>query len=466
MRGPIRACAWCPELMKLALMITDVAFLSALAIVAIYFWSIRHDALVRQRWGAVLRAPTGGSAALLLMVYISIAGLDSFRFEVGGQTLTALDKVLAPIRAQVETTYSAPLATYGYAKETIQGAGGEVARTYPRLRYGGSHLRQPEQEKLADLWWRGLTGLLLGAALFGVLFCSVNAARGRRIRLLAQLSEPTWRVQWRVLGLICVASGMIYTLAGDYHLLGTDKVGNDVLYLTLKSVRTGLVLGTVASLIALPIAVSLGIAAGYLGGWVDDLVQYLYTTLSSIPGVLLIAASALSLDLLMQQHASAFDTLALRADLKLLALCMVLGLTGWTSLCRLLRAEVLKLRTIEFVTAARALGCTPLQILHRHLLPNTLHLVIITAVLNFSGLVLTEAVLTYIDIGVDPSMESWGNMINGARLELAREPVVWWSLVAALFGMFGLVLAANLFADAVRDAFDPRLRGVLVAAPR
>ena len=452
--------------MKLALMITDVAFLSALAIVAIYFWSIRHDALVRQRWGAVLRAPTGGGAALLLVVYISIAGLDSFRFEVGGQTLTALDKVLAPLRTQVETTYSAPLATYGYAKETIQGAGGEVARTYPRLRYGGSHLRQPEQEKIADLWWRGLTGLLLGAALFGVLFCSVNAARGRRNRLLSQLLEPTWRVQWLILGLICVASGMIYTLAGDYHLLGTDKVGNDVLYLTLKSVRTGLVLGTVASLIALPIAVSLGIAAGYLGGWVDDLVQYLYTTLSSIPGVLLIAAAALSLDLLMQQHASAFDTLALRADLKLLALCMVLGLTGWTSLCRLLRAEVLKLRTIEFVTAARALGCTPLQILHRHLLPNTFHLVIITAVLNFSGLVLTEAVLTYIDIGVDPSMESWGNMINGARLELAREPVVWWSLVAALFGMFGLVLAANLFADAVRDAFDPRLRGVLVAAPR
>ena len=452
--------------MKLALMITDVAFLSALAIVAIYFWSIRHDALVRQRWGAVLRAPTGGGAALLLVVYISIAGLDSFRFEVGGQTLTALDKVLAPLRTQVETTYSAPLATYGYAKETIQGAGGEVARTYPRLRYGGSHLRQPEQEKLVDLWWRGLTGLLLGAALFGVLFCSVNAARGRRNRLLSQLLEPTWRVQWLILGLICVASGMIYTLAGDYHLLGTDKVGNDVLYLTLKSVRTGLVLGTVASLIALPIAVSLGIAAGYLGGWVDDLVQYLYTTLSSIPGVLLIAAAALSLDLLMQQHASAFDTLALRADLKLLALCMVLGLTGWTSLCRLLRAEVLKLRTIEFVTAARALGCTPLQILHRHLLPNTFHLVIITAVLNFSGLVLTEAVLTYIDIGVDPSMESWGNMINGARLELAREPVVWWSLVAALFGMFGLVLAANLFADAVRDAFDPRLRGVLVAAPR
>ena len=94
----------------------------------------------------------------------------------------------------------------------------------------------------------------------------------------------------------------------------------------------------------------------------------------------------------------------------------------------------------------------------RHLAPNVMHIVLISIVLRFSGLVLAEAVLAYVGIGVDPSMQSWGNMINQARLELAREPVVWWNLFAALVFMLGLVLPANLFGDAVRDALDPRLR--------
>jgi peptide/nickel transport system permease protein len=94
----------------------------------------------------------------------------------------------------------------------------------------------------------------------------------------------------------------------------------------------------------------------------------------------------------------------------------------------------------------------------RHLLPNLLHLVLIAVVIDFSGLVLAEAVLSYVGVGVDPTTLSWGNMINSARLEMAREPMVWWSLLAAFTFMFTLVLAANLFSDAVRDAFDPRLR--------
>ncbi len=453
--------------MKLALLTTDVALLSALAGLVCYFWSLRHNKLARQRWQTVLRTSTGGSAAIVLLVYVTIAGLDSCRFKAEGETFTALDKLLWPLRSQVETTYSAPFAAYGYAKETRYAAGGKTARDYPRLLYGGRHLRDPAQDRAGDLRWRGALGGLLGLAGFSALLGLIAVVRGRNLaHFWLPLATRAWRAQALVLGIVCVLCGLICALASAYHLLGTDKVGSDVLYLTLKSIRTGLVLGVVSSLIALPLAVTLGIAAGYLGGWVDDLVQYLYTTLSSIPGVLLIAAAALSLDLLLQQRAGAFASLVSRADMKLLALCLVLGLTGWTSLCRLLRAETLKLRTIEFVTAARALGGTPGQILVRHLLPNTFHLVIITTVLSFSDLVLAEAVLTYIDIGVDPSMESWGNMINGARLELAREPVVWWSLVAALCGMFGLVLAANLFADAVRDAFDPRLRGVLLATPR
>jgi peptide/nickel transport system permease protein len=164
------------------------------------------------------------------------------------------------------------------------------------------------------------------------------------------------------------------------------------------------------------------------------------------------------LQVYMTNHADQFESLVERADLRLLFLCIILGVTSWTGLCRLLRGESLKLREADYVQAARALGVRHSTVIARHILPNVLHIVMITVVLDFSGLVLAEAVLSYVNIGVDPTMNSWGNMINSARLELARDPVVWWSLAAAFVFMFTLVLAANLLADVVRDAFDPRLR--------
>ena len=267
-----------------------------------------------------------------------------------------------------------------------------------------------------------------------------------------------FRTIYVVTAIIACVAGLCTALSPHYHILGTDKVGMDVLYQSLKSIRTGLVIGTLTTLVMLPFAIVLGVAAGYFRGRIDDAIQYFYTTLSSIPGVLLIASAALILEVYMSRHADEFTSLAARADLRLLALCVILGITSWTGLCRLLRGETLKLRQIDFVEAARAFGVRNQTIIARHMVPNIMHIVMISIVLDFSGLVLAEAVLSYINIGVDPSMESWGNMINSARLELAREPIVWWSLIAALVFMFVLVLAANLFADAVRDAFDPRLR--------
>ena len=258
-----------------------------------------------------------------------------------------------------------------------------------------------------------------------------------------------------LIGLVVVATH----LSGHYHILGTDKVGQDVFYQSLKSIRTGLVIGTLTTLVMLPFAILLGIMAGYFGGRIDDGIQYLYTTLNSIPGVLLIAAAILMTQVYMATHAASFESLETRADMRLLFLCMILGVTSWTGLCRLLRGETLKLREVDYIQAAHAFGVGNLTIIFRHILPNVMHIVLIAVVLDFSSLVLTEAVLSYINIGVDPSMISWGNMINGARLEMAREPIVWWSLVAAFIFMFGLVLSANLFSDAVRDGFDPRLRG-------
>ena len=173
-------------------------------------------------------------------------------------------------------------------------------------------------------------------------------------------------------------------------------------------------------------------------------------------GVLLIAAIVLMMQVIIDTHPDWFATAAERADLRLLALCGILGITSWTGLCRLLRGETLKLRELEYIQAAQAFGVSNWRIIIRHILPNLMHIVIIALVMDFSGLVLAEAVLSYVGIGVDPTMTSFGTMINNARMELGREPVVWWSLAAAFSAMFMLVLAANLFADAVRDAFDPR----------
>jgi peptide/nickel transport system permease protein len=206
----------------------------------------------------------------------------------------------------------------------------------------------------------------------------------------------------------------------------------------------------------LPVAIILGVSAGLFGGWVDDVIQYLYTTLSSIPGVLLIAAGVLSMQVMMDNNPTWFETTLERSDLRLLFLILILGITSWTGLCRLLRAETLKISQIEFVTAAKAFGVGKLTIIRRHIIPNLMHIILISIVLDFSGLVLAEAVLSYVGVGVDPTMHSWGNMINQARLEMAREPMVWWSLFSAFIFMFILVLAANLFSDRIQTVLDPR----------
>ncbi|MFO0473451.1 MAG: ABC transporter permease, partial [Pseudomonadota bacterium] len=270
--------------------------------------------------------------------------------------------------------------------------------------------------------------------------------------------EIPWRAALATVAVLALLSGTAAALSGPYHLLGTDMTGNDVLYQSLKSLRTAFVIGLLSTVATLPLAVVLGIVAGYFRGWVDEAVQYLYTVLSSVPNVLLIAACVLMVQVFLDQHPELFETGAERSDLKLFLLCVVLGLTGWAGLARLVRAETLKLRELEYVQAADAFGVGPARIMARHVFPNVAHLVLIVTVLDFSALILYEAVLTYVGVGVDPSMHSFGGMINLARTEMSRDPLVWWSFAAAFGFMVTLVLAANLFADGVRDAFDPRGR--------
>jgi peptide/nickel transport system permease protein len=273
--------------------------------------------------------------------------------------------------------------------------------------------------------------------------------------LLYQESWVAWRSVVITVLLLMVMLGVMLQLASHYHVLGTDKIGRDVWLMGLKSVRTGVLIGTLTSFLMLPFAVLFGLYAGYLGGWVDDVIQYIYTTISAVPAVLLISAMVLVLQVYIHRHPVMFPTIASQADAKLLMLCAVLGLTSWTQLCRLLRAEALKLREMDYVHCAVTLGVKTHRVVLRHLLPNVMPMILINVILDFSGLVLAEAVLSYIGVGVDPSLHSWGNMIQGTRLELARDPVVWWPMVTVLGMMLALVLPANLLADAVREALDP-----------
>ncbi len=469
---------------KPVLLWSDALILVLLALVAAGVWLARHNETFRGPLRQVWAHPVGAATALVLAIYMGIGLLDSLHYlerlpdepgkpaQYSGEVKSALDRLLTPLRVKVEKTYSAPFATHLYAKETVTGPDGKEVRDYPRLKFGGVHLADPENEFWPDVLKRGGGGLLSGALIWALFFFPLWK-RGTEGELAAADScgasksplTPLYerggsqRALASTLLVFCLAFGVLSALAPLYHVLGTDKVGQDVLYLSLKSVRTGLLIGTLTTMVMLPLAIGLGIAAGYFGGKVDDLIQYLYTTLNSIPGVLLIAAAVLVVQVQIEAHPELFDTAAARSDVRLLALCAILGATGWTGLARLLRAEALKLRELEFVQAARAFGVTRGRILLRHLLPNVMHIVLITVVIDFSGLVLAEAVLSYVGVGVDPAMISFGNMINGARLELAREPVVWWQLAAAFLFMFVLVLAANLFADQVRDALDPKSGG-------
>jgi peptide/nickel transport system permease protein len=222
------------------------------------------------------------------------------------------------------------------------------------------------------------------------------------------------------------------------HVLGTNILGQDILYITLKGSRVALLIGGLTSLITIPLALLFGLSAGYFGGRVDDVVFFITSTLASMPGILLLIVMIMVL------------------GKSTLTVCIALGVTSWVGFCRLSRGESMKLREMDYVAAARALGVGHFRIIVRHILPNLMHLVVITFVLLFSGLVLAEATLAWLGIGVDGS---WGQMIAAAKDELSRDPIVWWNILPAGLAIFGLLLCVNLIGDAIRDVLDPRTLG-------
>ena len=476
---------------KFVLLWTDAAiWLLVIGLVAYAVTVVRRPEL-SANWRKVFYDAPALASSFVLLICLAVTLLDSVHYRLllppaagapnaaaayDTRTRSLLDGLLSHLLQSREATYSRPLSYLGFTKESLV-VNGEVKRVAPRLVFGGAHLSDPEKDWAGDVLARAATGLALGAALAVLLSALLVAAVARAAHAafkptLQRIWQRQGLVPWRAaLGTLWVLSlliGPALMLAGPYHLLGTDLTGNDVLYQSLKSIRTAFVIGTLATVATLPLAVVLGLLAGYFKGWVDEAIQYLYTVLSSVPNVLLIAACVLMVQVFLDKNPDLFETGAERADLKLFLLCAVLGLTGWAGLCRLLRGETLKLRELDYVQAASAFGVSHSRIMLRHIFPNVAHLMLIVTVLEFSSLILYEAVLSYVGVGVDPSMNSFGGMINLARNEMSRDPLVWWSFAAAFGFMVTLVLAANLFADGVRDAFDPRARVFRrrVAAPR
>ena len=228
-----------------------------------------------------------------------------------------------------------------------------------------------------------------------------------------------------------------------WHLMGTDALGNDTFVLALRACRTALIIGGLTSVIYIPLGTLLGLFAGYYRRWVDDLIQYVYSTVSAIPDILLLVSMLMVLG-------KGLGTMSI-----------ALATTSWIGLCRLIRGETMRQAERPYVPAARSLGQSHWNIITRHLLPNVMHLVLINFVLGFSGLVITESILSYLAVGAPIGTPSWGAMIDGARGELSRAPVVWWNLAAATGALFFLVLSLNIFGNALRRAFDPRANAKL-----
>ncbi|BCN93332.1 peptide ABC transporter permease [Thiomicrorhabdus immobilis] len=450
---------------------TDIMIWGLFILIVMGIVQILHDPQKRAQWHSVFQSKTAMVSVLVLLVYFSIALLDSVHFKntpdaqdvtnsnTHKELISVLDMGLEHLIQNTERTYSAPFALHEYSSTVVYGENGQVQQVYLPLKHVAQHIDMDKSlvtyDVLTQIVWAlmGALSLLMGIAIFHSYFYLNSLAR--QTAEVKQQRLP-WGMAYLTLFSITFIGLAFYILSFDYHVLGTNKVGEDVLYQSLKSIRTGVLIGGLTTVVMLPLALLLGISAGYFKGWIDDVIQYLYTTLNSIPGVLLIAAAVLVMQSIMSTHADWFGSTEERADMRLLFLILILGMTSWTGLCRLLRAETLKISQIEYVTAAKAFGLKPFTIIRRHVFPNLVHLILIALVLDFSGLVLAEAVLSYVGVGVDPTMPSWGNMINQARLEMAREPMVWWSLVSAFIFMFILVLAANLFADRVQWVLNPR----------
>jgi peptide/nickel transport system permease protein len=222
------------------------------------------------------------------------------------------------------------------------------------------------------------------------------------------------------------------------HLMGTDKFGRDILSRVLYGARISLSIGFVAVGISITLGTLIGALSGYFGGWVDGVLMRFTDMMLAFPRLVLLIV-----------------VIAVFENSSIWLVVVVLGLTGWMGTSRIVRGEVLSLREREFVQAARALGMGDWRIIVRHVIPNTMAPVIVSATLGIGLTILTEASLSFLGLGVQPPTPSWGNMVSDGRDALTQ---AWWIATFPGLAIVLTVVAFNLLGDGLRDALDPRLR--------
>jgi len=247
-----------------------------------------------------------------------------------------------------------------------------------------------------------------------------------------------------LLGFLDVLPDYQERVAGPYQppsmspalIFGTDIFGRSVLYKILAGTKTAMLIGLLVPLIAVPIGVVLGALSGYYGGWIDALVVWLFSVISSLPYILIVIAISFVLGKGM------------------LAICVAMGSVGWVTLCRLVRGEFIKHRGREYVLASKISGARDARLIFLHILPNVIHLAIISGSLEVLGAIKSEVILTYLGVGIQDGA-SWGTMISDAAGELVQS--IWWPLAGVVLAMFFVIYALNVVGDALRDALDPKL---------
>lgn len=299
---------------------------------------------------------------------------------------------------------------------------------------------QPDLIKGQSLWSDSLRRLArrkIAMLCFAVIMFYVFVA------LYVQIAEWTgggWPANWDQV------VGEKYQSPNSDNIFGTDIFGYSILRKVVYGAKISLKVAFFASLISMIIGIPAGAIAGYFGGIVDEVVVWIYSTLSSIPYILLILAFALVLKdkTLMGIKLTGATTVYL-----------AIGLTSWVGICRLIRGEVLKHKQREYILAAKSYGCGNLRIIFLHLLPNIFHIVIISFSLRFMSFIHAEVILSFLGLG-EKNKPSWGAMIDSARLDLPKG--YWWEMTAATLAIMIISLALNIFGDALRDSLDPKLK--------
>lgn len=236
---------------------------------------------------------------------------------------------------------------------------------------------------------------------------------------------------------------------GAEHLLGTDEVGRDVFARTIYGGQISLMIGITSVLISITLGTVVGLVAGYFGGWVDAILMRVVEALLAIPTLILL----LILQRVLIGNTSTINVLGRELSVTVVAIVVIIGVTGWMGLSRIVRSLVLSLKEQEFVLAARTLGASSRRIIFMHILPNTIAPIVVSATLAVGGAIVIETALGFLGFGVQPPTATWGNILSRARDQIDE---VWWLWMAPGVLIMLTVLAINFIGDGLRDAFDPR----------